>query len=159
MAIWTDGSRLEDGSVGCAVARHHPKHDVWTGVRVHMGKTRRSTARAAHPFLRTPRREDHHLRRHRPGSHIEDHIQHTRDRTTGTRPIEQRRVSVQFRWVPGHAGTAGNEKADEWARLAARNERGSEKLPYEFSSTFSTFKTCKGLELKVREKERSWRRF
>jgi len=26
---------------------------------------------------------------------------------------EQRRVSVQFRWVPSHAGTAGNEKADE----------------------------------------------
>ena len=25
---------------------------------------------------------------------------------------EQRRVSVQFRWVPSHAGTAGNEKAD-----------------------------------------------
>jgi len=38
MAIWTDGSRLEDGSVGCAVARYHPEHDAWTGVRVHMGK-------------------------------------------------------------------------------------------------------------------------
>ena len=30
--------------------------------------------------------------------------------------------------VPSHAGTAGNEKADEWA-MAARNERGSEQLP------------------------------
>jgi len=28
-----------------------------------------------------------------------------------------------------------NEKADEWAKMAARNERGSEQLPYEFSST------------------------
>jgi len=37
-AIWTDGSRLEDGSVGCAVARYHPEHDAWTGVRVRMGK-------------------------------------------------------------------------------------------------------------------------
>jgi len=37
-AIWTDGSRLEDGSVGCAVARYHPEHDAWTGVRVHIGK-------------------------------------------------------------------------------------------------------------------------
>ena len=43
---------------------------------------------------------------------------------------EQRRVSVQFRWVPSHAGTTGNEKADEWAKMAARNERGSEQLPY-----------------------------
>jgi len=48
---------------------------------------------------------------------------------------EQRRVSVQFRWVPSHAGTAGNEKTDEWAKMAARNERGSEQLPYESSST------------------------
>ena len=30
---------------------------------------------------------------------------------------------------------AGNEKADEWAKMAARNERGSEQLPCEFSST------------------------
>ena len=28
-----------------------------------------------------------------------------------------------------------NEKAGEWAKMAARNERGSEQLPYEFSST------------------------
>ena len=33
------------------------------------------------------------------------------------------------------ARTAGNEKADEWAKMAALNERGSEQLPYEFSST------------------------
>jgi len=43
---------------------------------------------------------------------------------------EQRRVSVQFRWVPSHAGTTGNEKADEWTKMAARNGRGSEQLPY-----------------------------
>ena len=36
---------------------------------------------------------------------------------------------------PSHAGTAGNEKADEWAKMTARNEHGSELLPYEFSST------------------------
>jgi len=45
---------------------------------------------------------------------------------------KQRKVSAQSRWVPSHAGTAGNEKADEWAKMAAR---GSEQLPYEFSST------------------------
>jgi len=31
------------------------------------------------------------------------------------------------RWIPSHARTAGNEKADEWAKMAARNERGSEQ--------------------------------
>ena len=35
---------------------------------------------------------------------------------------------------PSHAGTAGNEKADEWAKTAAWNEHDSEQLPYEFSS-------------------------
>ena len=34
--------------------------------------------------------------------------------------------------VPGHAGTAGNEKGKEWTKMAARNERGSEQLTYEF---------------------------
>ena len=28
----------QDSSVGCAVAWHHPEHNAWTGVRVHMGK-------------------------------------------------------------------------------------------------------------------------
>jgi len=44
----------------------------------------------------------------------------------------------------GPPGTADNEKADEWAKMAdewakiaARIERGSEQLPYEFSSTSS----------------------
>ena len=41
-AIWTDGSRLEGGSVGCAIARHHTEHGAWTGVRVHMGKNQES---------------------------------------------------------------------------------------------------------------------
>jgi len=47
---WTDGSRLEDGSVGCAVARYYLEHVVWTGVRVHMGRTRRSTTLSYTPF-------------------------------------------------------------------------------------------------------------
>jgi len=37
-AIWADGLRFEDGSVGCAVARYYPEHGAWTGMRVHMGK-------------------------------------------------------------------------------------------------------------------------
>jgi len=55
----------------------------------------------------------------------------------------------QFRWVPSHAGASGNEKADEWAKVAARNERGSEQLPYEFSSMFLA-------HLKLGITERKW---
>jgi len=44
-------------------------------------------------------------------------------------------LSAQFGWVPSHAGTTGNENDDEWAKMAALNERSSEQTPFEFSST------------------------
>ena len=68
---------------------------------------------------------------------------------------EQRRVAVQFRWVPSHSGTAGNEKADEWAKMAAWNERGSEQLPYEFSST-SLAHLKRGIAERKRVEACSW---
>jgi ribonuclease HI len=149
-AIWTDGSRLEDGSVGCAIARHHPEHGAWTGVRVHMGKNQEVYDAELHAIYRAMLT----LFREPRGQKITifADAQAALQRITSDVPgpgqryaiaiaqqahdlWEQRRVSVQFRWVPSHAGTAGNEKADEWAKMAARNERGSEQMPYEFSST------------------------
>ena len=149
-AIWTDGSRLEDGSVGCAVARHHSEHDAWTGVRVHMSKNQEVYGAELHAIYRvmlTLFQEPHGQK-----ITIFADAQAALQRIISDAPgpgqryalaiaqqahdlWEQRRVSVQFRWVPSHAGTAGNEKADEWAKMAAQNERGSEQLPYEFSST------------------------
>jgi len=51
-AIWTDGSRLEDGSVCCAVARHHPEHNAWTGARVHMGRNQEVYGAELHAICR-----------------------------------------------------------------------------------------------------------
>jgi len=125
-AIWTEGSRLEDGYVGCAVAPYRPENDAWTGVRVHMPDYR-------------------HLRRR---SAAQEALQRITSDVPGPGQRQavaigqlaydiwgQRRVSVQFWWVPSHAGTAGDEKADEWAKMAVRNERGLVQLPYELSST------------------------
>jgi len=135
------GSSLEDGSIGCAVARYHPEHDAWTGVRIHMGENQEVYGADLHAIYRAMLTLFQEPRGQKITIFADAQAALQRIASDAPGPgqryalaiaqqaydlWEQRRVSAQFRWVPSHAGTAGNEKADEWAKMAARNERGSE---------------------------------
>ena len=93
----------------------------------------------SHAFPRTPRLEDHHLRR-RPGSLTEDYIRRTRprttirsrNRTTGTQPMG---ATKSLRPIPVDPRHRRQREGRRVGKDGSRNERGSEQLPYEFSST------------------------
>jgi len=114
-AIWTDGSRLEDGSVSCAVARYHPEHDAWTGVRAHMRKIQEVYDAELHAIYRAMLTLFQEPRGQKVTIFAD--AQAALQMITSDAPgpgqryalaiaqqahdlCEQRRASVQFRWVP-----------------------------------------------------------
>ena len=129
-----------------SVARYHPQHDAWTGVRVHMDKIYDAELHAIYRAMLTLFQEPRGQKitifadaqaalqtitsnAPGPGQRYALAIAQPMGATKSLRPIPV---------DPSHAGTAGNEKADKWAKMAARNKRGSKQLPYEFSSTSLT---------------------
>jgi ribonuclease HI len=146
LTMFTDGSRLENGKVGYAVVWQ--KGRSWVGIKNHMRDNQEAydaecaaLARAleeaakrqtiperitiftdAQAAIRRMASED-------PGPGQKYAI--LARRHIGTLRRARPDNTIEIRWCPAHKGVPGNEKADEWAKLAAESPeaRGVEPLP------------------------------
>jgi len=145
--MFTDGSRIEDGAAGYAVVW---KRGVsWAGIKTHMGYNQEAydTECAAHArALELAARRNSVPERVTIFSYVQAAIRRMALDEPGTAAqyaLQARKhvatlrrarssIVVRIRWCPAHRGVAGNEKADEWAKIAAEESdtHGVEWLNY-----------------------------
>jgi len=134
LTIFTDGSRLDSGAAGYSVV--WKRGQTWVGIKTHMGCNQEAygaecaaLARALESASRrqtTPERiaifadAQAAIRRiayEEPGLGQQYALQARKHIATlrKARPG----VIIEIQWCPAHKGVAGNEKADEWAKIAA----------------------------------------
>ena len=143
--MFTDGSRLDSGATGYAVAWQ--KGQSWVGIKNHMGynqeaydaecaalaraleeASRRQTVPERVPIFTDAQAAIRRMTSEDPGPGqkyailARRHIAKLRRARPG--------ITIEIRWCPAHKGVSGNEKADEWAKLAAEKPeaRGVEWL-------------------------------
>ena len=151
LTMFTDGSRLDDGAVGYAVVWKNPNGLSWKGIKTHMGFNQEAydaecaaLARALGEAARrntTPERVTifsdaqaaiKRMASDEPGPGQQYALQ-ARRHIAALRKARPG-ITIEIRWCPAHKGVAGNEKADEWARIAAAepDTRGVEWLSYNY---------------------------
>jgi len=142
--MFTDGSRLDNGATGYAVVWKNGQ--TWEGIKAHMGHNQEAydaeCAALAHALESASRRyipervtiftdAQAAIRRmasDEPGPGQQYAIQARKAIATLRRARPG--ITIEIRWCPAHKGIAGNEKADEWAKMAAEKPgtRGVEYL-------------------------------
>ena len=147
LTMFTDGSLLDDGASGYAVVWKNGLS--WKGIKTHMGYNQEAydaecaaLARALEAAWRratTPERVTtftdtqaaiRRMASDEPGPGQQYALQ-ARKHIAALRRAKPG-IIIEIRWCPAHKGIAGNEKDDEWAKIAAEepDTRGVEWLSY-----------------------------
>jgi len=145
LTMFTDGSRLDSGATGYAVAWQ--KGQSWVGIKNHMGynqeaydaecaalaraleeAAKRRTAPERVTIFTDAQAAIRRMASEDPGPGQKYAILARRHIAALRRARPS--MAIEIRWCPAHKGVPGNEKADEWAKLAAEEPeaRGVERL-------------------------------
>jgi len=144
LTMFTDGSRLDNRATGYAVV--WKRGLTWTGVKGHMDSNQEAydaeCAALAHALEEATRRNTtpervtiftdaqaaiRRMASDEPGPGQQYALQARKHIATlrKARPG----IVIEIRWCPTHKGIAGNEKADEWAKVAAEQAGGHRPIP------------------------------
>jgi ribonuclease HI len=174
IAIFTDGSKLEDGWTGCAAVWKGPD-GCWQGRKLFMGRNKEvfhAELYAIWVGLMSARKHQDEweavgpksltiftdaqaaLKRIRnddpgPGQWLARRILRTE------RQLRQAGWTTEFRWIPGHRGIEGNEVADQWAKEGA-GASGAEHLPPEEESITTLAHVARGVTEKKWHEHLAW---
>ena len=147
LTMFTDRSRLDSGAVGYAVAWKNGQ--TWKGIKTHMGYNqaaydaecaalgralesalRRNTILERITIFTDAQAAIRRMASEEPGPGQQYALQ-ARKHIASLRRARPA-ITIEIRWCPAHKEIARNEKADEWAKIAAEepDTRGVEWLNY-----------------------------
>jgi ribonuclease HI len=147
LVMFTDGSRMESGAAGYAVAWKDGQS--WKGIKTHMGynqeafdaecaalaralesASRRNTIPNRITIFTDAQAAIRRMASDEPGPGQKYALEARKNITALRRAVPD--IVIEIRWCPAHEGVEGNEKADEWAKLAAEepDARGVEGLEW-----------------------------
>jgi len=134
LTMFADGSRLDDGATEYSVVLKRGL--TWAGAKVHLGNnqeaydaecaalahalelaTQRSTIPERVTIFSDAQAAIRRMASDEPGPGQQYALQARKHITTLRRA--RKGIVIEIRWCPAHKGVAGNEKADEWAKIAA----------------------------------------